>query len=76
MDDLEVLHAELTATRLAFETIMTPLIASHPRKEELLEHLSQYRRQVVGSRDPTKASLSELLDRLNQAVRLQGDSWR
>lgn len=69
MKELEVMKVELHALRLALEYIATPLIAEHPHRDDLLDHLSQYRRQVVGSRDPAKASLAEILGRLDQAVR-------
>lgn len=75
MDNVEELKNELIATRMAFEFLLAPIIASHPRCDELLHHLSEYRRQVVGSRDPTKASLSEILDRLDRAARDQVESW-
>lgn len=69
MKELEVLKVELTALRQAIEYIAAPLIATHPQREELLDEISDLRRQVVGSRDPVKASLAEILGRLDQDVR-------
>lgn len=75
MDELEALRHEVVALRAALEHLLGPLIAAHPKREELLGHLSQYRRQVVGSRDPTKVALAGLLDRVDQSARRQLPSW-